>query len=458
MNKIILFTLIFFVIGVLNVSAESESTNLSLPEIKTLISETAREHGIPPEILKAIAVEESKYKQFNDDGTPNISSDGGIGIMQITPDKIDIPVDMDRLKMDIEYNIEIGALVLLEKWNLGYLPKINNHDKAVLEDWYFAIMAYNGLSKSNDPKENPGNTYQEKIYKRIANSSFITGEFVFPEFDLRYEDNNEVMFFPPGINYVTSKTTLSQQMYSKGDIVYVDGRDGSVNLRNGSDVISKLWPYTPLTITAEPVETDNFNNDFVYYEVKGVKANGTLASAYLLKGSEDLLFTDPMDDQRAAALAFAVMNGYVKGYPDGSFGSGNPLKREHVAVILDNILELTKPADYKVKADDITDSHPYYEQLAEAEYNGLLGGGGKLRPSEHFTRAQMAQVMTGAFADYYDKPTEMHIFKDHAKIWNPDAVNTIYFNNVTVADPFNPGNAITRSQFAIFIYRTLVDF
>ncbi|MGY0691397.1 S-layer homology domain-containing protein [Virgibacillus sp. FSP13] len=471
--KKVLFSTMVLLISLFGISTQSalasgdqtKSSNLSIQETKQIISETAREYGIPPEILKAIAAMESEdeYKQFNEDGTPVISSDGGIGVMQVTPDKINIPVDIEKLKTDIDYNIDIGARVLMNKWNLDYLPKINSHDKNILEDWYFAIMAYNGLSETNDPNLHKGKAYQERVYKRIESASLLYGNesyFEFPKFTINYEADNDTMFFPPNKNYETGTSTTSREFYQKGDIVYIDGRDGSVSLREGSyngPVSTKLWSYTPLTITGDPVETSSFGNEFAYYPVSGVDANGFVASAYLNKGSEDLMFTDPVDDKRAAALAFAAKNGYVKGYPDGSFGSNDPLKRKHVAVILDKILSLSAPDSYQMVADDVPVNHKYYEQLRRVEYHKLLGGGGKLRPKQNLTRAQMAEVMAEAFDSYYEKPEKQHIFIDQKAIWNPEKVNTIYYNGVTVADPFRPGENITRSQFALFIYLTMVD-
>ncbi|GGK04696.1 hypothetical protein GCM10007063_28800 [Lentibacillus kapialis] len=439
--------------------------NPSLDEIKKKIADEARERGIPPEILKAIAATESKYQQFNGDGSPTISSDGGIGIMQVTPNNTNVSVDKEKLKKDIDYNIKTGAKVLLSKWNLNYLPKINEHDKSVLENWYFAIMAYNGLSERNDPSIHSEEAYQEKVYERIENASYLyltEDYFSFPEFDIRYEENDERMFFPPNKDYETSTLTSTREMYEKGDIIYLDERDGSISLRDKNlakkDKDGTLWPYTPLTVTGPPKETANFNNDFAYYPVKGVDADGYTAAAYMNKGDESLLFSDPVDDKRAAALSFASMNGYVKGYPDGSFGSQDSLKREHVAVILDNILDLNAPSGYHMQADDVKANNLYYNELKEAEYHKLLGGGGALRPKEHFSRAQMAQVMSEAFVNKYESPTRQHEFKDQWRIWNPKAVNTIYFNDVTIADPFRPYEDITRSQFAIFIYRTLVNY
>ncbi|GAB4073726.1 hypothetical protein GCM10028778_12290 [Barrientosiimonas marina] len=445
-----------------NASA-AETVNPPVDEVKEKAVDVAHDLDIPPEILKAIAAHESNYRQFDDDGTPHTSPDGGIGIMQVTPDNIDMQVDRERLKTDWKYNINIGAQVLLNKWNLRYLPDINQHEKSVLEDWYFAIMAYNGLAKTNDPAINSDDTYQQEIYQRIEQASLLYGKnetyFEFPKFDIRYEHEDETMKFPAGKHYKTSHKTTSKQQYNAGDVVYIDGKDGYVNIHSGSITgeTTRLWPYTPLTIdTSDPIESSNPANDFTYYKVKGVQADGYVASAYLQLGNENMVFSDPIDDKRAAALAYASMNGYIKGYDNGRFGSNEPLKREHVAVILDQILDLDAPDDYDIKASDADAVKLYREQLRKAEYQGLLGGGGKLRPNEYFTRAQMAQVMNDAFDSYYDEPESMHSFEDQDKLWNPGPVNTMYYNNVTIADPFNPEENITRSQFVLFIYRTMV--
>ncbi|TRM10638.1 hypothetical protein FH966_02260 [Lentibacillus cibarius] len=452
--------------GLMSTSVFAEGdTNPPVDDVKQKIADVARDKGIPPEILKAIAANESAYKQFDEDGSPHISPDGGIGIMQVTPDSIHMDVDEEKLKTDLDYNIEMGAQVLLNKWELDFLPTMNEHDKSVLEDWYFALAAYNGLSKANDPNIHPDDAYQEKIYQRIEQSAFIYGEgesyFAFPEIDINYKDNNDKMFFPADKNHYESRTvTPSQQMYEQGDVVYIDDREGFANISEGAitGAKNKLWPYTPLTITSDdPVESSNAANDFAYYEVEGVTADGYVASAYLNQGSKELVFNDPVDDHRAAALAFVSMNGYAQGYPNGHFGSNDPLRREHVAVMLTNILSLEAPDSYEIQAADAESIDNYREALRKAEYNGLLGGGGKLRPKETLTRAQMAQVMSNAFESYYEEPESTHAFKDADKIWNLEEVNTMYHNNVTVADPFRPNEDITRSQFAIFIYRTMVD-
>ncbi|SES88442.1 S-layer homology domain-containing protein [Oceanobacillus limi] len=456
----VMLLLIILLSGMQGVAADA--TQPPIDEVKQIITEKAIAYDIPPEILKAIAYEESGYRQFQN-GEPYISEDGGIGIMQVTPEKIDIVVDEERLKYDIEYNIEIGASVLDSKWDLTYLPSVNNQDREVLEEWYFPITAYNGLSKRNDPNLHPGDTYQEDVYSRIEGSSLIYwsgSHFEFPEFDIRYDTGDDTMKFPPGVSYTTMTITPSQQMYQPGDLIYIDGRDGAINFRSSlapNADITKLIPYTPLEVVDGPFESSNINNDFSYYKLEGISADGYASSAYLNQANQDFTFSDPITDERAAALYFLAMNEYVTGFQDGSFGSEEPLRREHVAVILDRILDMEMPSDYEMQADDVSENNPYYDALAKAEYNGYLGVGGKLRPQEYLTRSQMASVLVRAFDAYYQEPTEDHVFEDQSSIWNYEPINTLYFNEITIADPYRPNEDVTRSQFALFIYRTLVE-
>lgn len=152
-------------------------TNPSRDEIEALLEEVALSKGIPPTILKAIAYTESNYRQFKD-GQPLLSFDGvSWGIMQVTP-KFYPDLDIERLKYDIRYNIEAGADILLGKWGYGFgsnplIPKIGAGDMRVLENWYFAIWAYNGLSQNNNPNMIPYKhstwtqyeAYQDKVLR-----------------------------------------------------------------------------------------------------------------------------------------------------------------------------------------------------------------------------------------------------------------------------------------------------
>jgi hypothetical protein len=129
---------------------DQTGSNPSLAAVGSLLAAKAAAHGIPVQVLKAVAYRESAWKQFKADGHPLISqADGvcGIGLMQITlgnrPDGV-------QLADDVAYNIDEGAEILRQKWDdlqnqthpapTGYPLD----DPGIVENWYAAICRYNG--------------------------------------------------------------------------------------------------------------------------------------------------------------------------------------------------------------------------------------------------------------------------------------------------------------------------
>lgn len=112
----------------------------------------ARQKGIPSVLLKAIAFKESSWRQWDDQGNPLLSSSGShpaIGIMQIASYNDKDTATVQRLKNDIDFNIATGADLLNQKWN--FVPKIGDGERNKLENWYFALWAYNNWSRLNNP-------------------------------------------------------------------------------------------------------------------------------------------------------------------------------------------------------------------------------------------------------------------------------------------------------------------
>jgi Transglycosylase SLT domain. len=129
--------------------------------------EVAKKYNIPSVILMGIAYTESGWKQFDATGAPIIhtNTDGSIdiGIMQINSTGRS---DLDRLKTDVFYNIEVGAKILDGKWKIT--PAIGDSDRNILENWYYAIWAYNGFSYTNHPLNPQGRHYQDKVIDNIG--------------------------------------------------------------------------------------------------------------------------------------------------------------------------------------------------------------------------------------------------------------------------------------------------
>lgn len=134
--------------------------------IRAALKDAALRYNVPSAILMAIAYQESGWRQFDASGNTVIGSNAtsqDIGIMQINSLGRS---DIDRLMTDIDYNIETGAAMLDGKWKLA--PGIGDRDRNVLENWYYAIWAYNGLSSTNNPNTPGGRHYQDGILALMA--------------------------------------------------------------------------------------------------------------------------------------------------------------------------------------------------------------------------------------------------------------------------------------------------
>lgn len=173
-------------------------------------------YQIPVEVLKAVMLQESGWRQFTCDGngnkTPLISGDGGIGLMQVTcagdscpqgrlstdaQGKTKVVIDTliltsalkQKLKDDWQYNLEVGAKILLAK--RGESDAFGAKDPLVIENWYYPLARYNGYlqykASDLDYCVSPG-PYNDPIapcYSRSALSALFNRN-IFPYQELIY--------------------------------------------------------------------------------------------------------------------------------------------------------------------------------------------------------------------------------------------------------------------------------
>lgn len=264
--------------------------------VNCLITKLARqsEFPIPPEIVKAVAtVENGKWEQFKSDGQPNISHDGGIGLMQITNTA---GYDVERLKYDLPYNVQAGIEFLVNNFKRNDLPKVGDHNPENLENWYFAVMAYNGTKAVNSPfvqatgERNTG-AYQEKVYQTLKTNGLLPGITIdsiqMSKEDFIYgEETNYTIQFPTKSFQLTKKATSSKELFQAGDVVHYSGS----GLRVKPNTQSMLIPTTaaaPMKILGAPVTNEQVNstNQFVWYPVEtmigGKIESGYIASPYI---------------------------------------------------------------------------------------------------------------------------------------------------------------------------------
>jgi putative cell wall-binding protein len=149
--------------------------NPSLRIINDKIEAIARAKEIPSILLKAIAFRESGWRQWDVQGEPILGAGEhpAIGIMQVASyDEEDVET-VEKLKNDIDFNISTGADLLNEKFD-RVAPQIGDGDRNILENWYFAVWAYNCWVKDDFSKNNPHQiaegekTYQDSVFDLCA--------------------------------------------------------------------------------------------------------------------------------------------------------------------------------------------------------------------------------------------------------------------------------------------------
>jgi hypothetical protein len=142
------------------------AANGLLPPSYPQFPPSSKIHAIPPSILKAVGWVESGWHQFAPQGHPLVSFDFGYGIMQVTSGMAgafgkvggDIdPQTQSQIASDYIYNIAYGSRMLVTKWES--VPPVGTGDPAVVENWYYALWAYNGWGWVNNPN-NPRFTRQ----------------------------------------------------------------------------------------------------------------------------------------------------------------------------------------------------------------------------------------------------------------------------------------------------------
>ncbi|TQR19090.1 transglycosylase SLT domain-containing protein [Psychrobacillus vulpis] len=270
--------------------------NPSFQHMNCLLTNAALAAKIPPEVVKAVASRENGgWKQFDENGQPVISKDKGIGLMQITNKP---GYDQEKLKYDINYNIQAGVEILSSMYQRTDLPKIKETGPEVIENWYFPVMAYNGTKPVNSPLyQSSGlkNTeaYQEKVFTFIEKDSYINntklGQFPFNIGDFEYDTNSSGNIVFRKMEYtLTDQMHTSAYQFQVGDKVLIT--EDAVKLRSQpstSSAAKSLAKNTTLIIDGNFLydQSSTSINQFVWYPVKteDKKLAGFISSAYITK-------------------------------------------------------------------------------------------------------------------------------------------------------------------------------
>lgn len=439
--------------------------NPSREELELMIEKVAQKRAIPSIFLKAIARVESCYEHYNKDGSPKITGTS-IGLMQIN--NRNGGYDSDKLKYDIMYNIEAGADVLMSKWSMSSyntVSSVGNMDPNVLENWYFALWAYNGWASSNNPNSYAKKyTYQQLIYDVIEK-----------EYD-RKVHNIDFSYLPatekpsrslvvPTPQYTNSGGII---FYDKGDYVRTDGIREKFHLRDGpaGRYIHDISLNQLAVIDEGPV----LQNGYYWYKVYiDENTGGWIERNFLFRTGDIEYGRYVFEDISFHWARKIIMDLYGKGvvsqaqyfYPD------NYISKEEFCILLSKVLDY---AEYKnIKLEDkgilketgapIDNIHPWALEYIEDVYNlGLVDEDDLHAPLESLSRKEAALIVENLFeiSEEFSSLNIEAIFTDISSlnIEEINAIKTIYTNSIMTGKSstmFNPDAYLTRAEAAVIM-------
>lgn len=134
----------------------------------------------PCDVLFAIAYQESGWNQFCKPTSPSsqvgqpvrtiVSFDCGYGVGQVTSGmrKGETPsFDRARVAAEATYNLATGTRILRDKW--AATGCVGDNLPEVIEHYYYALWAYNGIAYSNNPN-NPNKKAGRAVYNPAKDS------------------------------------------------------------------------------------------------------------------------------------------------------------------------------------------------------------------------------------------------------------------------------------------------
>lgn len=458
-----IIALIFIFIFIFNTLAYAYY-NPTRKEIEAMIDEVAQKRAIPSVILKAIARVESVYEHFNSDGSPKVSG-SSIGLMQVN--NRNGGYNSEKLKYDIMYNIEAGADVLLNKWSMSSYQSVScvgNMDPNVLENWYFALWAYNGWAQSNNPNMlssySKKYTYQQLIYN-IAENEY--GQTI---------NNIDISYLPksgkPSRSLVVPTPAYTNSgnivLYEIGDYVRTDGIRDKYQLRDvpAGKYIHELGVNQLGTITEGPV----LQNGYYWYKVHiDENREGWIERNLLMRTGDIEYGRYVFDDISFHWARKVIMRLFNEGVISeaASFNPDNIATKEEFLVFLSKVIDNNdeylpeEDTDNTLTFADAGEIHTWaVEYIEHVNEIGLLDDyKSELNPLEKLTRKEAAKIIDNIFGVNKDFDNlDIHtIFSDLTQLSEEEirAVKAAYTNGIMSgkrSSSFCPDDYLTRAEAA----------
>ena len=208
---------------------------------------------IPPTLLKAIAWVESNWSQAGravsrgSQGRTITSSACAYGLIQVYTGMENITAPTARQNLigtDYRYNAAAGAQILLAKWNLApdHLPVYGRRDPRIIEDWYFAVWAYYGITTHGNP-DDPSLKWPRPVYgsNEYKSGPFTVADYPYQELVFGLISN------PPTVNGVPLWQSIPVSLPAHGAVGFPTANgtyETSAHLEGGQELPVQTPPPT----------------------------------------------------------------------------------------------------------------------------------------------------------------------------------------------------------------------
>ena len=229
------------------------------------------------------------------------------------------------------------------------------------------------------------------------------------------------------------------------------------------------------TTKAPMAKTDATKMETTKTEAANVKSTNTASPAIVntsIGTPQDIqkirahIFTDvPSDFWAANSISTVTKANLMKGYSDGTFRPNQPMTREEVAALFNNITDDGTAAFLSSKFKDITSDRWSALAIESVARKNIISGYGDdtYKPEKYMSRQEFA-VVADNYIHYLGYTTEDPTVLDNIAYgdqkfvapWAQDAVRELAylgFTNYAPGTLFNPEKYVTRAEAAEIAYR-----
>lgn len=248
----------------------------------------------------------------------------------------------------------------------------------------------------------------------------------------------------------------------RGIIQDATGKEYTIDFteQGGLDWIG--WRYVTAKMPAAAVSPISVKKIYITEPLETNKNKGTIYLDRLIADYDGKHIEPPFNDialdhWHLGEITMAVENGWINGYPDGTYRPAAHITRDHAAVLISRALGRKGNVVDADPFHDVSKDYGYAGEIALMKELGIMTGDstGNFNPHSKLSRAQMAKILQQTY-NLQPKPPVPEISDVDKDNWSYGPISTIASHGLTVLGEkgdFRPNSYVSRSQFAAFIAR-----